>query len=219
MNTRAMVSLASLFLASAVLAGSARSDTPPNFSGTWTLDASRSDDLRKMMGSGPGGAGRGAGWHGERGQGTGGAPDRAPGGRRGGRAGRRGTGGPGGPRGDRPSHAVGRLPDRFTLVQTAGLLQMTDSTGTEVRRIVTTGDAAPAPGGSNEKAGEVAPLQGHWKGEDLEIELGGPNGGGLTQTMVLADGGNTLKVTTRVTPAGDRSPFEFTRVYARVAGS
>jgi hypothetical protein len=170
---------------------------PPNLSGSWKLDSSRSDDPRAKMGNLP------------RPDGVPGEGQRGPGGERG-----RAPGEPRGERGERPGRGMTRLPEAFVLVQTTGTVELRDSTGLVMRRIVITGQGKASP--QDQKGVEQAP--GAWQGQDLVVETTNPRGGSVKQTYELADNGQTLKITTHLDPAGDRPAVDFTRVY-RKSGS
>jgi hypothetical protein len=176
----------------------ARSDTTPDFSGTWRLDRTRSDS---MPGHGEGGGGRhwgglkapqGGGHWGEGHGGGGGA----------------GFGGKGG---------MHRIPQLFTLTMSGNTIEMRDSTNAVVERLfVGETGSLPAMGSDN-----VPQFRAGWQGQALQIDLVGPNGGTATQTVELADGGQTLRVITqRTAQNGEKNPPPaFTRVYTKVSGS
>lgn len=184
-----------------------------NLSGTWRIDPSRSDDPQKMMGgpghNGPPEGGR-AGEHGG---------GRGPGGRGDDRHG--GPGGPGGPDGGPPPDGKGggprgmmRLPALIALVQSPAGIELRDSTGVVVQRVLTGTKVAVAPVDS---AG-VAQFSGEWLGQRLEAHGQGPRGGTLTETYEIIDGGKALRITTHMQPPGDRPAFDITRVFARMSG-
>jgi hypothetical protein len=167
---------------------------PPNLSGSWRLDSSRNGDPQARMGNIP------------RPDGVPGEGRRGPGGERG-----RAPGEPRGERSDRPGRGMTRLPEVFVLVQTAGMIELRDSTGVAMRRIVITGQGKASP---QDQEG-VAQVPGAWQGRDLVVETTNPRGGSVKQTYELADNGQTLKITTHLDPAGDRPAVDVTRVYRR----
>ena len=172
-------------------------DTQPNLSGTWKIDLSRSDNPQQMQG-GQGHGGPPGGWHGqsEGEHGQGGPP---PGGSMHGGGGR---------------HGAMRMPESFALVQLASGIELRDSTGAVVRRVVVNAPKDLAPVDS---AG-VVQLRGKWDGQKLEAESAGPRGGTVHETFELIDSGNALKITTEFQPPDDRPPFTLTRVYTRSKG-
>jgi hypothetical protein len=210
MISRAFPVLASVLLAASVFSGPAfatetshaQSDAasavaPPNLSGTWKLDRSRSESPRNAMGSARGehGSRRSASWsgaNGEGGEGGSGAWSKA------------------GSSGSQSMHRPARLPDLFTLVQSADSIVLRDSTDAVVRTF-TVADKMEA----NDAGAEQ--LHGAWKGQDFVVETKGPRGT-TRETYELADAGQTLKITTHVEPGGDRKPFDMTRVYTKVSG-
>jgi hypothetical protein len=205
----AFVALAAVLAVMSTTAQAANEKNPqPNLSGTWKLDPARSDDPRKMMG-GPGHGGPPeAGRPGERGGGRG-TGERGGGSERG--------GGPGGPPPDGkngPPHGMVRLPDRIAIVQWPAGIEMRDSTGVVVQRVLmdAKGEVAPV-----DSAG-VAQLSGEWKGQTLKARSNEPRGGTLTETYEIIDGGKALKITTHIQPPGDRPAFDVARVFARVSG-
>jgi hypothetical protein len=192
------------FIAAAIVmpAAAGGTDDPPNLSGTWKFDAAHSDSPQEMMG----------------GPGRGGPPEGGEQWRHG-RNDRDGGGGPGagdpmrGPaRG--PMHGIMRIPDRLAILHLSDRIELRDSLGVAVQRILFQPQAGVAPVDS---AG-VAQLAGMWQGRTLEARVEGPRGGTLQMTYELTDAGKTLKITTRVQPPGDRPAFEFTRLYERVSG-
>ncbi len=231
----ATAALALIAAALVIPASAGGQNDPPNLSGTWKLDAAHSDSPQKMMG-GPGRGGppegREQGRHGRDGRdGTGGAGSHDGAGRPGNRddAGRpgnhdgadrpgsdggRGSGDPMRGPGRGPMHGIMRVPDRFAVVQLSDRIELRDSLGVVVQRVLIQPQGGLAPVDS---AG-IAQLAGAWKGQSLEAQTEGPRGGTLQMTYELTDGGKTLKITTRVQPPGDRPAFDFTRVYERVNG-
>ena len=220
MNTRATLSLLSIALSAVVLSAplstpsSATTSSPPNLSGAWKLDRAHSDTPRGGKGGPP---------HGETAQGD--ARPRPELGDAGG-GGRRGEGGhgprgdigsgPGGPPEGRHGRGPGRLPESVTVVQTVGTVELQDSTGVVLRRIITADStAASTPGLSAKEKDQsvVETSRGTWEGQNLVVRSPGPDGHEVTQTYSLTDDGQTLKVTTHREAVGDRPAVDFTRVY------
>ncbi len=215
-----------------VIAGAApRADasndkTPPDLSGQWRLDPSRSDH--------PGRPGGGGGWSGGPrmgGRGGGGFPGGRRGGWGGGGGWGRGGGGgggepggepgdsPGGEGGDRPEGQGGapggrmmRMPDLVRIEEGEAFVRLADSTGTAIEEIATRGEDAD----TTSLPPEVPRLIGQWKGDRLEVKHDNGRGGKITETYSLEDKGRTLVLKTKVE---GRRTFEFKRVYQKVDAS
>jgi hypothetical protein len=126
--------------------------------------------------------------------------------------------GPGGSPEGRRGHGPGRLPESVTVVQTPGSVELRDSTGVVLRRIITGDstaasrqDLAPSPADSS----GVETSRGTWQGQNLVVQSPGPGGHPTTQTYSLADDGQTLRISTLVEASGDRPAVDFTRVYRK----
>jgi hypothetical protein len=201
MNRRMTTSIVSVammlaaFAAPVVMAASQEAGkTPPNLAGAWSVDRSQGDQPGARMGNGP----RPEGGPGDRG----GRPDGGPGDR-----GPR----PDGPRGDRAGHGPGRMPEIFSIVQATDSVELRDSTGVVIRRIVIGAKGEVAP----KDASGVEQVPGTWKGPELVVETPSPRGGTATQTYKLSDDGKSLNITTHIDANGDRPARDFTRVYQR----
>ena len=222
MNARATLAAIATALSVVVLSASlstpssAAPSSPPNLSGTWRLDRAHSDTPR----GGPGGSHRpeASAERARRGNELG---DQGPGGRHG--AGGRGPRGemdrgPGGsPEGGR-GRGPGHLPESVTVVQTPGSVELQDSTGVVLRRIIISDataaspkDLAPSP---KDQSG-VETSRGTWQDQNLVVQSPGPGEHPTTQTYSLADDGQTLKISTHVEASGDRPAVDFTRVYRK----
>lgn len=166
----------------------AAKSTPVDLSGTWRLDASKSD-----LPGGTGGPGGGGGFRrGGRGGGSGG---RGGGGSMGGdRFGQEGgdqdhdLGGPEGQRG----RFGRRLPDFIHVTQQGGVVSFTDSTGAVFQEIRT--PEAPSDASATNPHDDVRRLTGHWDGGTLIAEMQGPRGGTVVQKYSLEDHGRELDV-------------------------
>jgi hypothetical protein len=192
---------------SPVAAGKA--NQPPDLSGQWRLDPSRSESPR-------GSGGRGS-WRGRRGGGGG-----VPGGR-GGFPGGRGGGGWGGGRGEdeargpadstrRTAARMTRLPDWIRVDETAGHVVFSDSTGAALLEVRTGGSAD----GAGHGGAAALQLEGKWNGDRLEVERTGPRGGKIVERYQIEDRGRTLVVETKIDSNGRRPSMSFKRVYSRV---
>jgi hypothetical protein len=120
------------------------------------------------------------------------------------------------------------------VIQTVGTIELQDSTGVVLRRIIiadstgdSTGDstadstadsAAASPFDLSVKPKDPSVIEtsrGTWEDQSLVVRSLGPDGPQATQTFSLADDGQTLKVTTHVEASGDRPAADFTRVYRK----
>lgn len=170
-----------------VQSGAAKSAA--DLSGSWRLDASKSELPGRggpggfRGGRGPGGGGgwggRGGAWGGRGGSwggrhSGGGSPDgqQGEGERRGGMRGR-------------------RLPEIIHVTEQGGVVEIADSTGAPVQEIQVEGAASAAPSGPGD---EVARLTGHWDNGTLVAERTGPGGGTMVQKFKLEDHGRTLEI-------------------------
>ncbi len=167
---------------------------PPDLSGEWRLDPSKSDTPGRPSGGGllrgPRMGGRGGGGF--------------PGGREDGGRGGWGRADEGSGGGQRM-----RVPDFMRIVESAGFVRLEDSSGTALREIATRGGAADTtslPSG-------VPRLLGEWKGDRLEVKHENARGGTITETYALDGKGRSLVLTTKFE---GRRTFEFKRVYERV---
>ncbi len=180
---------------------SGESKHPPDLSGTWRFDPSRSDAPPAWGGGGHGGGGHGGGGHGGGGGGWGG--------HHGGYHGGGGYGG--GPEGSSESgqaHARPmRLPDILRIEEQPEYVVLEDSTGADLMQIVI-GDGKV----TSNPAAAVLRAQGEWKKDQLEAKHEDDRGFKITQTYALEDKGRTLEITTKI--EGRRS-FEGKRVYVR----
>jgi hypothetical protein len=203
----------------AVAAGAAEKTGPPDLSGTWKLDASRSDHPPGAGArGGPGGPGMSGGGMGG-GMEGGMAGGHGMGGGQGGHHHQGGEGGPppqgAGADGARPGGARPmRLPDAIHVTQTAQIVSFEDTTGAVIREIATVVAAAdtfpPAPGAQH--------VRGTWDAGKLHVSNEGPRGK-VTETISLEGKGKTMVIDVKIEPAGDMPPREFKRVYTRVAGT
>lgn len=181
--------------------------TPPDFTGEWRLDPSRSDLPQWRGGRGGGGFGGGGGMGGGRRGGGGGT----------GRGGVRGEFG-GRPRGSGDAGDAGdgqrpvRLPALFHVTQTAKIVSFEDSTGAVVQEIAT----VPAAADTFDRAPGALHLLGAWNGATLELTREGRNGAKRVETWSLADNGATL--VSEIKLQGDeRTDRSIKRVYRRVS--
>jgi len=149
-----------------------------DLSGTWRLDAAKSELPGR---GGPGGfRGGGGGWGG-RGGGGGGWGGR-----------RSGGGSPDGDSGDsamRQGRRGRRLPDLLHVTQQGDVVGFEDSTGTLVQEIRVDGAA-----GAGNPSDDVAELTGHWDNGTLVAQRTGPRGGTMVQKYKIADHGRTLEI-------------------------
>jgi len=189
---------ASAIVVSAAIAGTPK--PPPDLSGNWRFDPSRSDAPPAMGGGGHhggyggGGGGGGGGWGGHHGGGYHGG-------------GGYGGGSEGGPEGGQARSRPMRLPDLLRIEEQPEYVVLEDSTGADLMQIVIGGGkVAPNP------TATVPRVQGEWKKDQLEAKHQDERGFKVTQTYALEDNGRTLEITTKV--EGRRS-FESKRVYAR----
>jgi hypothetical protein len=200
---------------------------PPDLTGTWKLDARRSDT--PPTGGPPGGGqgerapGGGGGWGG----GGGGHHGRGGGGGWRGGGGRGGWGGGGGPS-DGPSNRGGgggpeaagggmrpvRLPDVMHVTQTLDVVSFEDSTGNVLQEIglmdLKADTLMHSPG--------ATVLHGQWLGDTLDVERDGARGKAI-QGYYLQEDGKTLVIHTRINTSGNENVIEFKRVYHRVSES
>jgi hypothetical protein len=204
---------AALAVLPAAHAEAGKAKQPPDLSGEWRLDPTRSESPHPRAGRG--------GWGGRGGGGF-------PGGRRGGRGGGgMGGGMEGGMRGgerggdeDRgPADStrggaarMGRLPDWIRIDATAGRVLFSDSTGAALL-LVRTGSGGT---GAEAEPGARLELDGTWKGDRLEVKETGPRGGKVEQQYQLEDKGRTLVIQTKIEPSGPRPSITVKRVYNRV---
>jgi hypothetical protein len=191
-----------VMIAGAATSARASSDKkPPDLSGEWRFDPSRSDHPGRP--GGEGGWSRGPRMGGRSGGGF-------PGGRRG------GWGGGGGDRpeesGGTPGGRMARLPDLVRIEEGATYVRLADSTGTAIEEIATLGDDAD----TTSLPPEVPRLIGQWKGDRLEVKHDNGRGGKITETYSLEDKGRALVLKTKVEA---RRTFEFKRVYQKVDAS
>ena len=186
---------------SAAAAPTDRVAQPPDLSGMWTLDRSKSTMPDRGMRSGGAGMGGGPG-----GWGGGGRRPGGMGGMRGGMGGMRGE------RGGAGGGFFGRLPDVIKIDETHGLVTLRDSTGKALQEIAT------APGDSTVPAekSSVPRLGGRLDGSHLEIERPAPMGGTIFETYALKSD-DVLEIHVKIQPDGDMPPREFVRVYHRVS--
>jgi hypothetical protein len=204
---------AALAVAPVTTATAGKAKQPPDLSGQWRLDPSRSELPRPR---GDRGAWRGRG-------GAGGPRGRGgfPGDRGGLPSGRRGDwGGPrGGDEGRGPADSARagaarapRLPQWIQIKETPDHVTISDSTGMALLDVVT----RAKEGATEESSSAVLLLDGKWKGDRLEVARTGPRGGKVTEEYRLEDRGRTLVIETRIEPGGGRPAMSFKRVYSRV---
>jgi hypothetical protein len=208
---RALVAaLAIVGAAASVLAADGKRTPAPgraDLSGTWRLDASRSD----MPPSG----GRG-GPPGTRPEGGGpGAPETQSEGLP-----PRGEGGPGGPGGRPPSGGRMRLPDLVRIQMTDAGVRFADSTGAIVQEIAVGSSSAGSTPAARPDAAAAPPLPpppqpGTWKAGQLIVESTGGRGT-VTRVFALEDDGQTLVIRTTMDTGGDAPPRQIRRVYRKV---
>lgn len=197
-------------IASPAFAG--KTTQPPDLSGQWLLDRSRSETPSPRGGMG--------GWGGRHGGGGGfpGGGGGFPGGRAGGGEWGREPRGEeeGGPADStRGAGRTARLPDRIRIRESGGNVVVSDSTGADLLEI-----RAAGPAGSADARGASAAtvlLDGKWKGDRLEVERTGPRGGTIKETYRLEDKGRSLVVETKIERNGRRPAMSFKRVYERVS--
>jgi hypothetical protein len=210
---------ASLAAALAVAPGAAsagKPKAPPDLSGQWRLDPSKSENPAPRGGRG--------GWGG-RGGGGGGFPGGRGGwgGRRGGEGGEGGGGEEGGRerggegRGQADStrammtRAI-RLPDWLRIDETGDHVTFSDSTGVQLLEVVTSeaADSTATPSRA------LLLVDGTWKGDRLQVERTGPRGAKITSKYTLKDKGRTLEIETKIESNGPRPSMTFKRVYDKV---
>jgi hypothetical protein len=100
-----------------------------------------------------------------------------------------------------------------TVVQTVGSVELQDSTGVVLRRIITAVSNTASPDDSS----GVETSRGTWQDQNLIVRSPGPDGHQATQTYSLADGGQTLRVTTHIDASEDRPAVDFKRVYRKAS--
>ncbi len=208
------------------------SDTPPDFTGAWKLDPSKSDMPARPDNGGRGGGARGGmsggGRHGGGGGGWGGGMGRGGGGGGGG-YGRHGGGdgdasgtppdgasadaAGGGPAGARGGH-MGFLPAFIRVAQTSSEIEFADSAGTEVREIA----LVAAPFDSNATQPKVPRDPGEWNKSKLDVEKMGPGDLKIREEFSLEDAGQTLVVKTHLDGGRDGSR-DMKRVYRKASAS
>ena len=187
---------------------------PPDLTGQWRLDPSRSDTMQRPEGGGGrrggGRGGGGGGWGG----GLGGGGWR--GGGRGGSGGGGGGGDEGGSSGDQAEAArrPARLPDLMHVTQTESVVSFEDSSGAVIQEITT----VDAKDDTLTHAPNAQVLHGKWKGSHLEIERQGGRGGKATETISLEDKGEALVIDVKLS-GGSGPAREFKRVYHKVTSS
>lgn len=186
---------------------------PPDLSGEWRLDPSRSDSPSTAMRGGGGGRSRGRrGGGGGFPRGGGGFPG-GGGGFPGGGGGRGGWGGrSGGSEGGDSSRFASRpprLPATLRVAQSAEAVVLEDSLGTALQAILIDG----APTGPGDLAASVPRYTGEWKGNRLEVKHTDDRGSKITEVYTLEDKGRSLELKTKVE---GRRTFEVKRVYDRV---
>lgn len=183
-------------------AAAGKAKQPPDLSGQWRLDPSRSEGPRGREGRGS--------WRGRRG-GGGGFPG---GGRGGGWGGGRGADEARGPADSTRGSAgrMARLPDWIRVDETAGHVVFSDSTGAALLEVLTGGSADGAGHGSV----AVLQLEGKWNGDRLQVERSGPRGGKIVEKYKLEDEGRTLVIETKIESNGRRPSMSFKRVYIRL---
>src|SRR5687767_1946687 len=152
--------------------------TPADLTGTWRLDASRSDLPGTPRNSGEGRFGPGRG-------------SRDGGGAMEGR--RRGGDGEGRRRGGDGFRRRGpALPAVFHVTQKAGVVGFADSTGALFQEIFV--GSAPPNGKAPNRNEDVRRAAGRWSDGTLEVEREGRRGGTMVQKFKLDDDGRTLEV-------------------------
>jgi hypothetical protein len=170
-----------------------------DLSGTWRLDAAKSElpgrggfraDRGPGGGGGWGGRGGGGGWGGRRS--GGGSPD-GNSGDSGMREGRRGR----------------RLPDLVHVTQQGGVVAFQDSTGTLVQEIRVDGSTA-----AGSPTDDVAELTGHWDNGTLVAERTGPRGGTMVQKYTIEDHGRTLEIHVEMKASPDGGSGDAPRRFA-----
>lgn len=177
-------------------------DSRPSLAGQWKLDRSRSEDPRKMAEN------SGRPDHAMR--------DRRESGRPSGEGGRSGDAkGRPGVEGGHFGRSFSRVPDAFTVVELPTNIELKDSLGAVVRRIVVTEKDEVAPRDSE----GVVQLRGSWQDGQMRVETTAGRGGKIQETWELIDDGRALRVATQMAFPGSQSPIEFTRVYTKVDGS
>lgn len=213
---------------SAAAATPAASATVPSFAGDWRFDPARSDVPARPEGGrgggGEGGRGRGgmgggggmgAGGFG-RGGGGGGGGFGGGGGGFGGGGGRRGGGRNGGSGGAMSAGMGGgggvRLPDLLQVAQTDSLVSLADSTGRTLEHIT----LVPMPPDTSAANHGIWSYAGAWKDGQLEVAHTNWRGMKIVDTLVLADDGHALVITTHVAGDDQMPARTFKRVYARV---
>ena len=196
---------------------------PPDLSGQWRLDPSRSDTPGRPSGGGgsrgPRMGGRGGGGFpgggggipgGRGGGGRGGWGRRGGGGGEGGGEGGPGeAGGPGGGDAQRGGGQRMRLPDFMRIEQSEAFVTLEDSSGTALQEITTRGGSAD----TTSLPPDVPRLLGQWKKDQLEVKHEDARGGTITETYSIEDKGQSLVLKTKVE---GRRTLEFKRVYQRV---
>jgi hypothetical protein len=194
---------------------------PPDLTGEWLLDPSRSDAPPGRVG-GRGGYGRGGGGGGmgggRRGMGGGGGEGMGGGGMGGG--GFRGSfgGRPRGGSGEGGEAAAGgeaqrplRMPARIHVTQTAKIVSVEDSSGAVIEEIAT----VPAEADTFDRAPGALHVLGAWNGKALELTREGANGSKRVETWSLAENGASLVSEVKI-EGDERSQRSFKRVYRRV---
>jgi len=165
-----------------------------DLSGTWRLDAAKSE----LPGRGGPGGFRGS---------------RGPGGGGGGWGGRRSAGGS--PDGDSGNPAMRegrrgrRLPDLVRVTQQGGVVAFEDSTGTLVQKIRMDGSTA-----AGRATDDVAELTGHWDNGTLVAERTGPRGGTMVQKYRIEDHGRTLEIHVEMKASPDGGSQDAPRRFA-----
>src|SRR2546422_2803491 len=180
------------------------SETPPDLSGTWRLNESKSETLQQKMeqmrsrgprmGGGPGmGGGMGGGRHGggSGGEGWHGGPN-GPGGPEGpggpGESGERGA--PGGPGARNPAMRFLAHPPLLMQVEQSDSAVFLSERDTTLMTLLLMEN-----GEQQDSAEGPATLNAHWKGRRLEAEGPGPRGGKVRETYDLGKDGKQLTLT------------------------
>jgi hypothetical protein len=205
--------VAALVVAPVSPASAGKAKRPPDLSGQWRLDPSRTELPRPRAGRGEWGGRGGGGFPGGRGGFPGGRGG-APGGRGGDWGGRRGGDHGRGPADSARAGAarLARLPNWIRIDETLDHVTIRDSTGLALLEVVTSAKERA----EDRPSSAVLLLGGTWKGDRLEVERTGPRGGRITEKYRLEDKGRTLVIETRIEPNGRRPAMTLKRVYSRV---
>ncbi len=183
-----------------ISAGTTLAQQPVDLSGTWKLNADKSDAPRNMGGNRGNRAGRSPRADGRPGRGQAQQLDR-PGCEFRGARGKAGSRGPSGRQGERPRKR------ELTINQTDATVTVTRGRN---RAVTITPDGQTVT--EQARRGE-AQITAKWEGEVLVVERSGPRGGTMTKSYQLSADGQQLTVTHKLEGCPTKESVEFRTVF------